>query len=411
MTLTREDPRPLRSKVRAEAVRTVVLLAVSVTVYWAVSTYADDAVRLLRSFGLRQRQIEPWRLPVMALLIAIPVWHALSALLRLARLIRRYAAARRWERQLDDPLAAAEVPPLATHLIPGSRISVAAALGMVATSVLITLGAAGFVLGAAYGALPFHPSDDAIGSSWLLTVSGAWGVVRSVRAVGVARRAATVERMSSSGPSEVAVATGPQAEQVPELAVRFSGPLRPDPTAAPVGRILYLRLFDNLAGTERFVQRWRRFAVVHYLRSADQVTADEVRTWSGQVGDFSVFVDNDAELDDLLAQTRPVPGPDGFPAGELLCHGSYWKQAVRRLLTAVDLAVLDLTGYHAGHGGTAFEVQSAFDLVDVARLELTAAAASDRRFLAAQLRYAWSRMGASSPNAGTGSRTVVVHLG
>lgn len=54
--MTREDSRPLRSQVRAEAVRTVVLLAVSVAVYWAVTTYADDAVRLLRSFGLRQRQ-------------------------------------------------------------------------------------------------------------------------------------------------------------------------------------------------------------------------------------------------------------------------------------------------------------------------------------------------------------------
>lgn len=59
--MTREDPRPLRSQVRAAAVRTVSLLALSVAVYRAVTTYADVAVRLLRSLGLRQRQLEPWR--------------------------------------------------------------------------------------------------------------------------------------------------------------------------------------------------------------------------------------------------------------------------------------------------------------------------------------------------------------
>ncbi len=409
MTLTREDPLPLRPQVRTAALRTAFLVVVTVAVFWAVTSYADDAVRFLRGFGLRSRQIEPWRLPAMAVLIGIPAWHTLSAASELVRVVRRYRIARNWERQLDDPRRAAAVPPLGSHLIQGTSSSVSAATMTLVTAVLVTLGSAGFAVGAAYGVLPFHPSDDAVGYSWLVAVGGAWTSYKATGALGAARRAATVERLSSSGPIEVAQQAIGRAQQVPQLTVRYAAALRPAPGSS-VGRILYLRLFDNRAGTDRFVDRWRRYGVVHYLRSADQVTADEMKTWSRQVGDLSVFIDNDAELDEFLTATRPDPGPNGYPAGELLCHGSYWKRAVVRLLQVVDFVVLDLTGFHTGHGGTAFEVRSAIDLVDVERLKLTAALNSDRRFLTAQLQHAWSEMAGDSPNAGGGVRALVVHL-
>lgn len=410
MTLTREDPLPLRPQIRKAALHTAFLVVVTGVVFWAVTTYADEAVRFIRGFGLKSSQIEPWRLPAMAVLIGWPAWHALSAASELVRLARRYRVASNWVRQLDDPLRAAEVPPLGSHLIQGDGTSVAAAARMLAGAVLVTLVSAGFSIAAAYGVLPFQPSDDAVGYGWLIAVGAAWTSYRSVGALGTARRAATVERLSSSGPVEVEQQSGARAPQVPRLSVRYGSALSPE-SAGDVGRILYLRLFDNRAGTDRFVNRWRRHGVVHYLRSADQVTADELKTWSRRVGDLSVFIDNDAELDEFLAATRPQPGPDGYPAGELLCHGSYWKRAVQRLLRAVDFVVLDLTGFHAGHGGTAFEVRSAIDLVDVERLRLTAAPGSDRRFLTAQLQHAWSEMAADSPNAGVGARTLTVHLG
>lgn len=120
MTLTREDPLPLRPQVRTAALRTAFLVVVTVAVFWAVTSYADDAVRFLRGFGLRSRQIEPWRLPAMAVLIGIPAWHTLSAASELVRVARRYRIARHWERQLDDPRRAAAVPPLGSHLIQGT---------------------------------------------------------------------------------------------------------------------------------------------------------------------------------------------------------------------------------------------------------------------------------------------------
>ena len=412
MTLTREDPRPLRPQLAKAVMRTVLLAAVSVAVFWAVTNYADVAVQYVQRLGLRRRQIEPWRLPVMVVLIGIPIWHTLSAALDLLRVGVRYHRARRWERMLDDPERAAEVPPLGSHLIGGGGPSVGAATATVAGAVLTLLGTVTFLYAGFNEALPFPVSSDALGDSVVFAIGSAWAVVKSSAALSAARRRAKVERLSSSGAEEVA--SGPAAAlstQIPTLQVRFDQALRPMPGRGTVGRILYLRLFDNRAGTDRFVQRWRRYGVVHYLRSADQVSADELKTWSGQVGDLSVFIDNDAELDELLAATQPVEGPHGYPAGELLCHGSYWKRAVTRLLTEVDFVVLDLTGFTPDHAGTAFEIRSAFDLVAVDRLKLTAAAGSDQRFLNAQLQHSWSQLAAGSPNAGTGVREVTVYLG
>ena len=410
MPLTREDPQPLRPQVRSAALRTAFLMALTAAVFWAVTSYADVVVQFLRGAGLRSRQIEPWRLPVMAILIGLPAWRTLSAAYELIRLWHRLRVARTWERQLDDPIRAAEVPPLGTHLIRTTRTTLRTAVGILAGSVLVALGSVGFAVGAAYGVLPFRPSEDAVGYSWLVAVASGWAIVRASKLLGEARGAAMVERLSSSGPLEVEQQSAARAQQVPLLTVHYAAALRPVPNRN-AGRILYLRLFDNRAGTDEFVSRWRRYGVVHYLRSADQVSSDELKTWSGRVGDLSVFIDNDAELDEFLAASQPVEGPDGYPAGELLCHGSYWKRAVQRLLTEVDHVVLDLTGFTADHGGTAFEVRSAFDLVDVARLKLTASHSSDTRFLNAQLQHAWSQLAADSPNAGTGVREVTVYVG
>ena len=412
MTVTRENARPLRPVLGAAAVRTVLLSAVTAAVYWVVTTYSADAVAFLQKLGLRPREITPWVLPVSLVLVALPGWRSLASCVELIRVAIRYRTASSWERQLDDPQRAADVPPLGSHLIEGNGAGVPAAAATLAGSVAVTLGSVGFALADGRGMLPFPASEDAVGNAWLLAIGAAWAVLASTRALRTAMRRAKVERLSSSGPAEVSLGLTDQlATEIPTLTVRFDHALRPAPGRGSVGRILYLRLFDNRAGTDRFVSRWRTVGVVHYLRSADQVTAAELKTWSGRVGDLSVFVDNDAELDELLAATPPIEGPDGYPDGQLLCHGSYWRRAVTRLLGEVDSVVLDLTGFHAGHGGTAFEIRSAFDLVDVDRLKLTAALGSDRRFLTAQLQRAWSELAADSPNAGPGVRTITVHVG
>lgn len=417
MTLTREDPAALRRPVRQAAWRTAGYLALTGAVGWAVLTYGGMAVTFVRELGVRGRDVTFWRPWVTLVLVGWPGVFALAALVELVRLVGRYLTARRWERQLADPARAASVPPLEGHLIDRTRTGVGWAVLRLFGWLLacVVLGGLGYAF--ATGVVRLDDPGEAwfgLGGTLLALLGCLVGAWRDIR---VARRAAVVENLSSSGPAESGVRVrGAVAAVVPTLEVRFAGGLRPGAVdlgvaSGRVPHLLYLRLFDNLAGTDAFVKRWRRVGLVHFLRSADQVGADELATWSRQVGDLSVFIDNDAELDEVLHAPAPASGPDGYPAQGLLCHGSYWKRAVTRLLVECDAVFLDLTGYHAGHGGTAFEVQSAFDLIDVGKLRLVAAPGSDQQFLAAQLRYAWSQMVADSPNAGEGTRRVTVYVG
>ena len=417
MTLTREDPAALRRPVRQAAWRTVGCLALTGAVVWALITYGDAAAAFVRELGVKRRDVAFWRHWVTLLLVGVPAVYVLAAVVELVRVSARYATARRWERQLADPARAASVPPLAGHLIDRTRTGVGWAVLRLFGWLLacVVLGGLGYAF--ATGVVRLDDPGEAwfgLGGTLLALLGCLVGAGRDIRA---ARRAAVVEKLASSGPAENGVRVrGAVAAVVPTLEVRFAGPLRPGAIGAAaasdrVPHLLYLRLFDNLAGTDAFVKRWRRVGLVHFLRSADQVGADELATWSRQVGDLSVFIDNDAELDEVLHAPVQPPGKEGYPAQGLLCHGSYWKRAVTRLLTECDRVFLDLTGYHAGHGGTAFEVQSAFDLIDVEKLRLVAASGSDQQFLAAQLRHAWSQMVAESPNAGEGTRRVTVYVG
>lgn len=68
------------------------------------------------------------------------------------------------------------------------------------------------------------------------------------------------------------------------------------------------------AGTDAFVRRWRRVELVHFLRSADQVSADELATWSREVGDLAASIDNDAELDEVLHGPSRRPARRGIRA-------------------------------------------------------------------------------------------------
>lgn len=220
------------------------------------------------------------------MLLLIPGVQAVLALLDLGRLMHRSLVARRWERMLADPERAVEVPPLGGHLIDRTRTGVGWAVlrlfgWLAATAVFGLLG---------YASWAGWISLDDPGKTWfalattMLLMIGT--LIASWRQVLAARPAAVVETLSSSGPAETGVRVrGALATTVPTLDVRFAGALRPGSAAAqPAGasgrvpRLLYLRLFDNLAGTDAFVRRWRRVALVHFLRSADQVSADELAT-------------------------------------------------------------------------------------------------------------------------------------
>ena len=411
MTLTREDPGPLRTRVASARVATVFAALLSVVTAAAVYRYGADVLDYAREQGLESSAIETWSRPAALLLIALPAGWTVASAVGLRRVLGRFRIAADFERRLSDPRSAASVPPLASHLIQLNRKGAGRAgrhlIASVAVTVLLLVLATGF-------GDEWDISIPQQGRTAVWLVAGLFGVIAllAIRSLRSALLRTRVEKLSTTDlPRRPMSASAPTATTVPGLSIRFAGPLHPVPVAGTAPTVLYLRLFDNLAGTDRFVARWRRFGVVHYLRSADQVTAADLRAGKSDDGVHSAFIDDDAALEDFLHDGGPARTGRHHRVRGLLCHGSYWKRAVVRLLQEVDLVVLDLTGFHPGHGGTAFELQAALDLVDVARLRLLASRDSDQKYLAAQVRGAWAALAAGSPNAGGGARTITVHLG
>ncbi|HTH05951.1 MAG TPA: hypothetical protein VL916_08775, partial [Ilumatobacteraceae bacterium] len=191
--------------------------------------------------------------------------------------------------------------------------------------------------------------------------------------------------------------------------------------------VLYLRLFDNEGGTERFLGgAWRRVAYVHVLRSASQVSAEELEAAEDADNVASMFVASAEQMDDALRRqrtgridrARPTKGlvakwrwaadseRGTFPVRALLCHGTFWRSAVDLLLERMDFVFIDLTGFVRTNKGTAWEVQRVIDRFPIERVWLLAARGSDDKFLAAQVTAMWRQMDPTSPNAGPDPKVI-----
>ncbi|MFI7131154.1 hypothetical protein ACIBQ1_36090 [Nonomuraea sp. NPDC050153] len=193
--------------------------------------------------------------------------------------------------------------------------------------------------------------------------------------------------------------------------------------------IAYFRLFENELRMRDFVKgAFRRCGYVHLLRSAASVRhSDLVRMRrAGTLG--KLFVNSDQrmrrELDARSFETLPrgfrivrdiggrgLPVWDfkgGYPMSAYLCHGAYWKRAVDILLDLADLVVIDLSGFQKENLGTGHELQRVIDRYPVHRVIVLADTGSDTGYLATHIRHAWSRMAPDSPNAGDGTRTLLV---
>lgn len=250
-------------------------------------------------------------------------------------------------------------------------------------------------------------------------------------------------RWSSYLPQERLAAPRVLATSCPPLQVQVNRPRkygRKEPklrrvtlTSNVVGlrplHILYLRLFENQPRMRTFIEgAWREFGYVYMLRSATSVTPRELR-WAKRQGDFSVmFIDSDERLMAFCDSCGYQPlgkgrytfkniGPTtvrvrdkygSFPARPLMCHGTYWQEAVTMLLTKVDLVAMDLSGFTESNAGTRFELQRVVDTFPIERVVFLADRNTNERFIDEQLREAWSTMDAASPNASPGARVAVI---
>lgn len=347
----------------------------------------------------------------------------------------RWTRARRWERMLADPSSAHLVPPLKEHV---KSVTRASELRLRATAVITALLSIGLVV----AARRYDLSDEAGDESWPVIFAGllAWGSVKSWRSAGRRRLARRIEAVSTAGVVEALdePTVGAVSSRIPDVNVTFAVSGEPAvPRAAPVAtsygeprHVLYLRLFDNEAGTARLLAgSWPRRGYVHLLRSADQVTPEEIAAAKDAGSIESLFISTPAELDDALARQATgrydPPPPVGivarwrwirdrrrgtYPVRALLCHGSFWKQALDLLLPRMDHVVLDLTGYRPERSGTRYELQRLIDTYPVQQVSIISDQHCDRAFLSAQITWAWRHMAPGSPNEGAGAQTIAVRL-
>jgi hypothetical protein len=200
--------------------------------------------------------------------------------------------------------------------------------------------------------------------------------------------------------------------------------LRHNVFGLPPLRIVYLRLFDNQPRIRTFLQgAWRELGHVHLLRSASSVTAAELRALRRRELPFierpaQLYAALDPRLDSTedrsFAAIRNVAPSmvwsfdryGGYRPRALLCHGSFWKNALEIVLSHVDLAVLDLSGLTEDNGGTLHELQRIVDRVPIQRVIFIADPHSSLTYLRELIGRAWSQMADGSPNAGPGSRRI-----
>ena len=356
----------------------------------------------------------------------------------------RWGRARHFERMLEDPARAAEVPPLEAHVkvmrwqFVQGRPALQRAL-LVAALVAMLVGG------------KMIPDKDKPGENWRVTdwrviVTGAaiGGLVLVMTFMFVHRwlRAWRAEHLSSDDDlagSPTAAKPGGRtfAARVPELKLRFGSTARvryPDPTQVtrernvfgrPPWSILYLRLFENEARLRAFLQGpWRECGYVHFMRAATSVSADEIHAAKSGT---ALFINSPEWLEAELARQPMEPLSCGhhdlrnvgdgeirvedaagsYPVRALLIHGSFWQATLDLLLDRVNVVVLDLSGYQRENVGTGFELQRVVDRFPFERIALIADEHSDEVFLEAQVREAWTHMAAGSPNAAHDASVVI----
>jgi hypothetical protein len=180
----------------------------------------------------------------------------------------------------------------------------------------------------------------------------------------------------------------------------------PDPRGGPP-TLLVLRVFQRDAAVERLfdqvVERWRLTGNTVLIAGTDLVsrTLDPDDLFAFLNGRLAQrFIASEAEIPRRLAELDLRPDPDGrYRVNESYCFDTTWQAALRALVAASDVVLMDLRGFHAGNRGCRFELDVLAGAAHLRHVVLLFDAATDRHAAALDLagapaeRFEWIEAG------------------
>jgi hypothetical protein len=173
--------------------------------------------------------------------------------------------------------------------------------------------------------------------------------------------------------------------------------LWPQPAEPARPRLLLLRVFGYQSRTEalfdRVVQRWRFRGPVQLIAGVDLATK------TADPGDMLAFiqgslarqyVSTDVAIADRLVRLDFERDPDGrYRINEIYCHADTWRPALKALLGATDLVLMDLRSFSTRNAGCIFELRELMRRMPSDRIVLIYDKTTDLTLLGTTMSEAW----------------------
>ena len=176
----------------------------------------------------------------------------------------------------------------------------------------------------------------------------------------------------------------------------------------PSARLLLLRVFGQRRRTERLFDRltahWRYAGPVQMIGAPDvaarSIDADEFMDFiSGKLRHH--FVIEPGDLPRRVAELDLRPDTDGrFRVNDIYCGADTWQPAVRALMAATDLCLMDLRDFSQSNQGCLLELQALMELVPARAILLLINENTDQVLLAHTLHDCHARLSPGAANAG-----------
>ena len=166
-------------------------------------------------------------------------------------------------------------------------------------------------------------------------------------------------------------------------------------------------LFENVA------QRWRYLGNVQLIAGTDLAasTVAPHQFLSFVSGKLKLlFVNNDEAINRSIREMDVRSDADGrFRINDFLCRKDTWQSVLSRLITGVDVVLMDLRNFTKENKGCIFELNELLNVVPVQRLVLVVDNSTDKDLLNETLEDSCAKMRSDSPNPNLSPCLIPLH--